>query len=90
MLIPETMSRRSDDVTVVHWNEASDGSDVANWIIANVPVDWTVRLTLNRTVNASDPTGEVGFSVDRGEYLVVTSDDKIIKTSAETLKLFFA
>lgn len=89
MPISKTMTRRMDDVSVIHWDMASDGSDIRDWIIGFVPVDWTVRHTLNRTINVSDPTGEEGFNVDRGEYLVVTSDDKIIKTSAETLTMFF-
>lgn len=89
-MIPETMTRRTDDVTVVYWDMDSDGADVHNWIVGNVAVDWVVNRVAWRTINASDPTGEEGFNIDRGEYLVKTSDDKIIKTSAETLKLFFA
>lgn len=89
MLIPETMTRRTDDVTVLHWDEDSDGVDLFEYLEVELP-DWDLHLVTSRTISATNPDGSGGFSVDRGDYLVKTSDDKIIRTSAETLSLFFS
>lgn len=89
MLIPEIMTRRTEDVEVVHWGMESDGEDIELWVTSNTPEDWIVARMPWRTVSASDANGETGFTIDRGEYLVRTSDGKIIRTTTATLELFF-